>query len=38
MVSVTFSPPSDWTLMGSISGLDMRMGVWSVQESSAGVS
>lgn len=26
MVSVTLSPPSDWTLMGSISGLVMRMG------------
>lgn len=26
MVSVTLSPPSDWTLMGSISGLVTRMG------------
>lgn len=24
MVRVTFSPPSDWTLMGSMSGLDVK--------------
>lgn len=28
MVSVTFSPPSDWTLMGSMSGLDVTAGAW----------
>lgn len=28
MVRVTFSPPSDWTLMGSISGLDVKVGAW----------
>lgn len=29
MVRVTFSPPSDWTLMGSMSGLDVKEGAWS---------
>lgn len=29
MVSVTLSPPSDWTLTGSISGLGVRMWAWS---------
>lgn len=28
MVRVTFSPPSDWTLMGSMSGLDVKVGAW----------
>lgn len=29
MVRVTFSPPSDWTLMGSMLGLDVKEGAWS---------
>lgn len=28
MVRVTFSPPSDWTLMGSMSGSDVKEGAW----------
>ena len=29
MVRVTLSPPSDWTLMGSMLGLDVKEGAWS---------
>lgn len=29
MVRVTLSPPSDWTLTGSISGLGVRVWAWS---------